>query len=387
MYSNFGYDSIRIMEDIATNTAQKNADSVDREARFPKETFDELKNAKLLSAPLSKEDGGIGAGLQELGLLCSSLAAKCGSSGLILAMHYVQVECIKRNTNGSSWFKEYLGELSSNQYLLSSIASEFGTNGNPRESICAPIYNGDTFELEKKATVASYAEAADAYLITCRRDQNAEKGDQLLVMFKRDQTILEKNGTWDTLGMRGTVGPSYTVTAKAHKNQIFAEDYAEISANTVVPFAHVLWAAVWEGIARDAVTKASKLTRKKLSKTQQPFNADVRLGYLVSEYKILKSLWMQYAKRIEDSESIPKRISDSGYFDWTIEYNTLKMTASSNALKIVCDALPILGVVGYKNDSEFSIAKNIRDLSSAPLMVPNESLARINANLSSTVAL
>src|ERR1700739_2469820 len=89
---------------IATDVAAANAADVDAKARFPRETIQALQNAKLLSAPIPRELGGAGYGMRELASLCSTLAMACGSSAMVLAMHYIQVACIARHGLQSAFF-------------------------------------------------------------------------------------------------------------------------------------------------------------------------------------------------------------------------------------------------------------------------------------------
>jgi acyl-CoA dehydrogenase len=56
--------------------------------------------------------------------------------------------------------------------------------------------------------------------------------------------------------------------------------------------------------------------------------------------------------------------------------NHLKVAASEAAPQIVHKALQITGILGYKNDSPFSLGRHYRDVLSAALMISND---RINA--------
>ena len=87
---------------IAKEVAAPNAPDVDSKARFPTETIDALKRAGVLSAPIPAAYGGLGCTMRELALLCSTLSGACGSSGMVLAMHFIQVACIMRHANGLS---------------------------------------------------------------------------------------------------------------------------------------------------------------------------------------------------------------------------------------------------------------------------------------------
>ncbi|HLY51569.1 MAG TPA: acyl-CoA dehydrogenase family protein, partial [Steroidobacteraceae bacterium] len=108
---------------IATEVAARHAVEVDAQSRFPRESLEALKQARLLSAPVPAQLGGGGAGMGELAALCSTLARGCGASAMVLAMHYAQVACIVRHAQDSAFFREYLRELAARQYLLASMTS------------------------------------------------------------------------------------------------------------------------------------------------------------------------------------------------------------------------------------------------------------------------
>ncbi|MFN8581523.1 MAG: acyl-CoA dehydrogenase family protein [Gemmatimonadaceae bacterium] len=253
-------------QEIARGVAAAHAASVDRDARFPTETFAALKDAGVLSAAVPVEWGGAGAGMRDLVAMCGAVAEACGSSGMVLAMHHIQVACIARHGAESPFFRRYLQEISDRQLLLASITSEVGTNGDTRSSICAIEREGDRFRLVKKATTVSYGEAADDLLVTCRRTAESPASDQILVLARDGQYALERTGNWDTMGMRGTCSPPYTFTAAGPEEQVVPGLFADSAAQSMVPFSHILWSAVWLGIATDAVARASAFVRAEARK-------------------------------------------------------------------------------------------------------------------------
>ena len=93
---------------IANEVAAQHAAEVDREARFPRETFEALRQARLLSTAVPKELGGGGADMRELSAMCAALAQGCASSGMVLAMHHIQVACIARHGLDLPFFRKYL---------------------------------------------------------------------------------------------------------------------------------------------------------------------------------------------------------------------------------------------------------------------------------------
>src|SRR5690242_20152799 len=96
---------------IADEVAAANVDSVDREARFPSETFDALKEAGALSALVPEHLGGGGLGIADAAVASFELGQRCGASGLVFAMHQIQVACLVRHYDEAEWFEDYLRSL------------------------------------------------------------------------------------------------------------------------------------------------------------------------------------------------------------------------------------------------------------------------------------
>ena len=120
---------------IADEVAAPHADDVDKGARFPNETFDALKEAGALSALVPKQLGGGGLGIADAAAASFALGRRCGASGLVFAMHQIQVACLVRHGADSSWVNEYLRSLVGEQRLIASVTSEVGTGGDTGRSI------------------------------------------------------------------------------------------------------------------------------------------------------------------------------------------------------------------------------------------------------------
>jgi acyl-CoA dehydrogenase len=369
---------------IAAEVAAKHAADVDAQARFPRETFVALKEAKLLSAAVPRSHGGHGAGMLELGRQCAALAQGCGSAAMILAMHHIQVACLARHGAGRPFFDAYLRDhVVRRQELIASITSENGTFGDTRSSICAVEVTGDRIALEKDATTVSYGEHADAQLVTCRRAADAAASDQLLVLFRRGDYTLAPTGTWDTLGMRGTCSPGAKFAGRGGAEQIVPGSFADSSAQTMVPYSHILWSALWWGIAADAVARAGQFVRGEARKKPgvMPPQA-TRLARVHVELQAMRHNWEGCAREFDDlGEDLG---DDRGPLDgmgWALRLNQLKMSCSELAPRIVHEALQIIGILAYKNDSKLSLGRHYRDVLSASLMVSNERIAGKSASM------
>ena len=66
---------------------------------------------------------------------------------------------------------------------------------------------------------------------------------------------------------------------------------------------------------------------------------------------------------------------------WSLKFNSLKTAAAERAPEVVHGALQVVGILGYKNDTPFSLGRHYRDALSAALMISNDRIAAQSANL------
>ena len=64
-----------------------------------------------------------------------------------------------------------------------------------------------------------------------------------------------------------------------------------------------------------------------------------------------------------------------------LRFNNLKIAASEQAPRVCQGAMSVCGIIGYKNDTPFSVGRHLRDTMSACLMVANERIHQTNASL------
>jgi acyl-CoA dehydrogenase len=363
----------------AAEVAKANATAVDAEARFPSESFAEIRRQRLLGIQVPQVLGGEGACIAEIADVCYILGQACSSTALIYAMHQIKMACIVRHTKSSAALERVLRRIAAEQLLMASSTTEGQAGGNVRSSEAAVEHDGEHVTLERKATVISYAVEADGIVTTARRAADAAGSDQvLLVLLKADYT-LERLQVWDTLGMRGTHSEGFTLRARAAAEQIMPEPYDRIHAQTMVPFAHLLWGSVWAGIAAAATGKAQAFIRHaaRNSNGQMPPGA-AHFTQAVSSLRTLRGVLAANLRSYEAVMSDEKAIS-------SLEFQALitltKVQASELAVTTVLSSLRACGLSGYRNDTEFTIGRLLRDVLSAPLMINND---RILTNLAAT---
>jgi acyl-CoA dehydrogenase len=363
----------------AADVAKSSAAAVDAEARFPSESFAEIRKQRLLGLQVPPALGGEGASIAEIADVCYILGQACSSTGLIYAMHQIKMACITRHAKGHVALERILGRIAAEQLLMASSTTEGQAGGNVRSSEAAVVHDAGQVTLERKATVISYAVEADGIVTTARRSADAAGSDQvLLVLLKADYT-LERLQVWDTLGMRGTHSEGFTLRARAAAEQIMPEPYERIHAQTMVPFAHLLWGSVWAGIAAAAAGKAQAFIRHAArgSNGQMPPGA----AHFTQAVSTLRTLRGVLAANLRSYEAIMLDDKAISSLEFQAMITLTKVQASELAVTTVLSSLRACGLSGYRNDTEFTIGRLLRDVLSAPLMINND---RILTNLATT---
>ncbi|MCI0504729.1 MAG: acyl-CoA/acyl-ACP dehydrogenase [Gammaproteobacteria bacterium] len=357
------------------------AEDVDKHARFPREAIDALKEAKLLSAYVPVEFGGMGLNIAQIAKICEVLGQYCGSSAMVYAMHKIQVACIVHHGTSSPYFRNYLHDLVNQQRLIASATTEIGVGGDLRSSVCAVEVTGNTFKLTKKAPVISYGVDADDIMVTSRRSEQSPASDQVHVLVKKQNYHLEPISGWDTLGFRGTCSSGFVLSSSGSTEQILPVPFADILSQTMHPYAHIVWSSLWSGIAADAVNLARAFVREQARKNPSaPPTSALRLAETDSVLQTMRNnvraAVVEYDQLLRDGN--PDAFNNFGF---TIRTNNLKLSCSQLIVDIVGRAMLICGISSYRNDSKFSLSRQIRDAYGAALMVNNDRIMNHNATM------
>jgi acyl-CoA dehydrogenase len=373
-------------EDLATRTrsvtavAANHAIAVDSAARFPAEAFHAVKAQRLLGIQVPKTLGGEGLGIGDVADVCCQLGQACASTGMIFAMHQIKVGCIMRHMGENATLQRMLRRLCAEQLLLASSTTEGQGGGNIRSSE-APVEHqeGGRITLERRASVISYGAYADGVVTTARRAADAAASDQVLIaFFKSDYTLTRLQG-WDALGMRGTCSEGYTLKASGSAEQIIPEPYETIHTRTMVPFAHLLWGSVWTGVAASATARAQAFVRNAMRHGGQLPPGAPQFTRALATLRTLRGMLATSLRRYEQCMNDPQALAG---LDFQTLITLTKVEASELAVQTVTHAMRACGLSGYRNDSEYSIGRHLRDVLSSPIMINND---RILANLATPV--
>lgn len=190
----------------------------DREASFPFENFDDLRQAGLLSLCVPASHGGLDADFATYALVVAELGRHCAATALSFNMHASacmgagfiadQLDMSAAERAGHERHRALHFERIVRQGKL--YAQPFSEGGAaaagkaPWSTVARKVDGG--YRINGRKIFASLSGAADYYGVLCSLDRpGATLRDTLYLAVPGDAPGLEVCGDWDPLGMRGTV--------------------------------------------------------------------------------------------------------------------------------------------------------------------------------------
>ena len=252
--------------------------------------------------------------------------------------------------------------------------------GDTCSSITSVERNDGRYVLNKEATTGSYCAHADDILVTCRRNSDAPASDQVLVLVRRGDYKLGQTTTWDTLGMRGTRSPGFSLQSSVTRRRSSPARSPIPPRNRWCLYPHILWASLWWGIAADAVVRAATYVRGEARKkpgTVPP--TATRLAEASVQLQAMRHNWVSLQPTLMGSQG-PDGLQELLSIGWALKFNNLKMGASTVAPQIVHQALQIVGFSATRTTRR-SVGRHYRDTLSASIMISNERIASKSASM------
>ena len=241
--------------------------SVDRDARFPRETIDALRAERALSAFVPRRAGrrrrlvrGDRRGAASSSAAAAARARWCSrctrSRWSTLVRHLDDARRGSRTTCASS--RPTSGSIAS-------VTSEVGhrrrhgaldRRGRRRPTTASARFEKQAPDGELRRPRRRLPDHAPP------RRRTPSPATRSLALTRRDQTTLEQTGTWDPLGMRGHLlarlhGPRRVPGRAGAADAVLARSPPE----SMVPVSHILWSHLWLGIATDAFDRARAFVR------------------------------------------------------------------------------------------------------------------------------
>jgi acyl-CoA dehydrogenase len=129
------------------------------------------------------------------------------------------------------------------------------------------------------------------------------------------------------------------------------------------------------------VNRARAFVRAEARKNpQMPLASSLRLAevdvVLQEMRNNVKAVTIEYDRMLREEEA-----EAFNSFGFSTRVNNLKLASSQLIVDIVGRAMLICGIQGYRNDSQYSLGRHLRDAYGAALMVNNDRIMAHNATM------
>jgi alkylation response protein AidB-like acyl-CoA dehydrogenase len=239
------------LELVCTDSVAPHALAVDRDGAFPTESIRALADAGLLGALSSAESGGLDLGLPGAARIVRRVAEDCGSTAMVLTMHYCGVAVLE--THGP---KEVRAAAASGVHLSTLAFSESGS----RSHFWAPVSTASLLDgkvqLNASKSWATSAAHATAYVWSSR--PMAADGASTIWLVPASSPGLTLGGPFEGLGLRGNdSSPVAAVDVQVPQSAMLGGDGQgfEIMMSIVLPVFAVLSAACSNGLMAGAIRR------------------------------------------------------------------------------------------------------------------------------------
>lgn len=347
------HQAIREMiRDFATKEIAPKAQEVDREARFPIETFKQLGKLDLLGLPIDAEYGGAGADYRSYAIAVEEIGRACGSTGLSYAAH------VSLGTNPIKLFgtpeqkKKYIPKLCSGEYIGCWALTEPGTGSDASAQKTTARLEGDHWVLNGTKQFITNATHADVNIIMAMTDKSLGRKGISCFIIEKDTPGFYVSKVEKKMGMRGSPTASLTMEdCKIPKGNIVGEvgdGYKQ--ALMTLEGGRISIGALALGIGQAAFDAALAYAKQREAFGQPIGKFQFIQGYLADMATQLAAarMLLYHAAYLKDHG---KRV--------TLEGSQAKLYASEVASKVCNMGIQIHGGYGYIED--FPAERFLRD--------------------------
>jgi isovaleryl-CoA dehydrogenase len=344
----------RVVEGVVAPAAA----DVDRTGRFPRANIDALGEAGMLGMLSATDVGGANRGLRATAEVIERLAGACGSTAMIVLMHYAAVPVIELHGP-----RETREAIASGRHLTTLAFSEAGS----RSHFWAPQSTATRINahvrLDAHKSWVTSAGQADSY-VWSSQPMSAD-GPMTLWLVPADSAGLAQTGAFDGLGLRGNAStPMVADGLEISKAAMLGADGAglDIALALVLPTFLVLTAAFSIGLMEaTAAETAAHLTGTRLAHLDESLaqQQGVRLDFARLRLEIDRTRAL-----LDDTLAA----LEAGRTDAMLRVLEVKAAASEAALQVTDLAMKLCGGAAFRK--ELGIERRFRDARAARVMAP-----------------
>jgi alkylation response protein AidB-like acyl-CoA dehydrogenase len=346
------------LEVIATEVVAAHAVAVDRDGVFPKASMDALAAAGFYGLISARELGGMGQGPGAAALAVLRVARECGSTGMVLAMHYAGTAVIEKY--GPEAIRR---DIAAGKHMSTLAFSEAGSRSHFWAPTSTAKAVGGHVELDAEKSWITSAGSAAAYVWSSR--PVAAEGPSTLWLVPANAPGLTMPRPYDGLGLRGNDSRPVTAKGVAVKESqrlgADGEGFA-IMMGTVLPCFNLMNAAFSIGLMEAATARTAAHASGSRYAHMDSSLADLpTVRAYVARMRVRTD--MAHALLLDAIDAVA-----SGREDAMLRVLECKAAAGETALDVLQTAMRVCGGAAYRKD--VGVERYFRDGQAASVMAP-----------------
>jgi isovaleryl-CoA dehydrogenase len=334
------------------------AAEVDRTGAYPRAALDALGRAGLLGLISAPEVGGGGEGHRAATAVVQSLAEHCGSTAMVVMMHYSGTAVIE--AFGPTDVRE---RIAAGDYVTTLAFSEVGSRSMFWAPMSTAIVTGERVTLDAQKSWVTSAGQADGYVWSSK--PIAAEGPSTLWLVPNDTPGLKVGAPFDGLGLRGNCSsPMSAAGVELPVSAMLGADGGGFDAmlGVVLPWFQVMNAGFSIGTASSATAKAAVHA------------AGTRFEHLdqaVADNPVARANVARMRIRTDAAEALlldTLTALETGRADATLRVLEVKALAGETAIDVTDLGMRVCGGAAFRK--EVGVERNFRDARAASVMAP-----------------
>jgi alkylation response protein AidB-like acyl-CoA dehydrogenase len=346
------------LEQVIRDVIAPAAPEVDRAGSFPSASLEALREAGFLGLISAKEMGGQGEGSAAAVATVERVARACGSTAMVLAMHYAGTVVIERFGD-----ERTRREIAAGRHLSTLAFSESGSRSHFWAPVSTARREGDGVRLDASKSWVTSASHATAY-VWSSRPLDAQ-GESTIWLVPRESAGVRAAAPFDGLGLRGNdSSPVVAEDARVPEANRLGEDGGGLSVmlNVVLPLFSAMNAACSVGLMERAV--AGTVAHVTGTRYQHLGSTLADLPTIRAYVARMKIATDQSRLLLEDTV----RALEGARADAMLRVLEVKAAAGESATQVTDLAMRVCGGAAFRR--EVGVERAFRDARAATVMAP-----------------
>jgi isovaleryl-CoA dehydrogenase len=356
---------------IARDVLRPNAESEDREARWPEPAIRALQAAGLTALNVPEQYGGHGLGLHGLATVSEALAQESPSAALCFAMHCVGTAVIAARATPEQ-AQAYLEPIAAGEHLTTLALSEPGTGSHFYLPQALLERDADGFILRGTKSFITNGGHADSYVVSAiGPDAAVDAGSFSCVLVQAGDDKLRWDAPWHGLGMRANSSRTlHLESVPLPTGRLLGREGDQLwyVFEVVAPYFLMAMAGTYLGVANAAFEEAkAHIGTRRHAHSGELLGASPLLAHRLGDLYI----------RVESTRHLvhsAAQRADAGEPDALLGVLAAKAAAGDAAVIVANEAMTMCGGIGYAENGR--LARMLRDARASHVMAPTTDMLK-----------